>query len=349
MIAYSIFYLVEFILLIGFGFLKNNIFRISAIVLGIIFCGLRYETGYDYNSYVSFFNNLSDYDGLLEPGFYYFVTVANYFKIADVGLFFVFSLLTHWIAYLFLVRTSVNPNIAILVYLLIPGLFLNSFSIVRQALAVSLFAWATYKLVRKDDYLHYIILALFAISFHLPAIIPFSIAFLIFHTKTWYPGRLISISFLALSYIASIISIPQILLGLFIDTKYSYYILNQVPQGDLKIIGNLLISGFIIYHSVKFKGELIYSFYYKLWLMGGCFYYIFQEITPLTRISYYFSILSIPLLVLIPYYHNELKKVICFVSIILFYFLAFLLALYNDALVDDPITMLNYKSIFQKS
>lgn len=127
MITYSIFYLLEFVLLLVGAFLNINIFRVIAITVAIIFCGFRYETGYDYNSYVSFFNNLTDYDGLLEPGFYFFVAVANYLKISDVGLFFIFSLLTHLIAYLFLMRTSINPSIAILVYLLIPGLFFEFF------------------------------------------------------------------------------------------------------------------------------------------------------------------------------------------------------------------------------
>jgi transmembrane protein EpsG len=345
-IYYVAFFALECILL-GIGSLiRSRTISIAAVVLAIAFCGLRYETGYDYNSYRSFFEDLWTYEGLLEPGFFYFVDLANIVGASTFALFFLFALVTHGLAYYTLRKVSVSPNLAFLIYLLIPGLYLNSFSILRQAFAVSVFAYATYRLIAKESKLEYVCWGLLATSFHFTAALPFLVAFAMFRSA-WVPTRGTCLLLLIASLIISQLPVAQTLLGMFGGTKFESYAEGQEQQGVLKIIASNLLALFIIYHARYFERSKALMYFLKLWLTGAILYNCFVQFTPVTRISYYFGFFSIPLLIYIVEMYRGSLKLLTRASLILFFAAGFVVAMYNDSLVDDYLNMSNYKTIIE--
>lgn len=347
MIYYSAFFLAELALLYFASTMRVQPLRMLAALLAIAFCGLRYETGYDYNSYRSFFEDLEIYEGILEPGFHYAIASANRLGISTSGIFFLFAMFTHGIAFAALMRTANNRSLAFLIYLLIPGLYLNSFSIVRQALAVAIFGWAAYRLISGNRKIEFLLLGALAASFHLPAIIPTIVAFAIYLGPRGIPKNSTSSIILLASLIASQLPLAQLALGFFSDTKYEFYMEGQASQGLAKVAGTVVIAAFMVWHSDYFSKDPMRAFFYKLWLIGAVMFNIFMQITPLTRISYYFSIIAIPLFVDAALAHHKLDRLICRGFVVAFFAAGFIAALYNDTLVDDPITMLNYKSILE--
>lgn len=347
MIYYATFFiLVSIFLGLGSGLRSRDL---SAVAAGfaIVFCGLRYETGYDYDAYRSFFEQLWMYEGLVEPGFYYFVQFANTIGISTFAMFFLFAVVTHGIAYIVLTRASVNPNLAFLIYLLIPGLYLNSFSILRQALAVSLFGYAAFRLVTKGSGLKYLLVGLVAISFHFTAVIPFTVAYILFRFSSRVPTRLICIVLLMASLIMGQFPIAQTILGMFAGTKFESYVDWMDQQSPVKVFASNLLAVFIICHLNSFEKDKTLTYFFKIWLVGAILYNVFIQFTPLTRISYYFSFLSIPLLVYATYLYAGYRRVFMRSALVLFFVLGFSMSIYTDMQQTDGLNMSNYKTILE--
>lgn len=346
-IYYGLFFILEFALLGVGSRIRSRALSISAVVLAISFCGLRYETGYDYNAYRSFFEDLWIYEGLVEPGFFYFVHLANTIEISTYVLFFLFSLVTHGLAYHTLAKVSISPNLAFLFYLLIPGLYLNSFSILRSAFAVSIFGYATFRLISRGAQLEYFALAALAISFHFTAALPFFVAFALFRSKMGMPSRLTCALLLLGALIVSQLGVVETILGVFGGTKYESYAIGQESQNALKILASNLLALFILYHRNYFEQTKALAYFFNVWLAGAILYNGLVQFSDVTRISYYFSFFSIPLLIYATSIHKDVVAFLTRAGLILFFSAAFAVAMYNDMQVEDLLNLSNYKSIFE--
>lgn len=347
MIYYTLFFLAEFALLLLANIMHSRSLSVFAVVLAIAFCGLRYETGYDYNAYRSFFEDLWLYEGLVEPGFYYFVHVANSVGVTTFALFFLFALVTHGLAYHTLTKASPSPNLAFLIYLLIPGLYLNSFSILRSAFAVAVFGYAALRLISRGGKLEYLAWGALATSFHYTALFPFFVAFVLFLGPRQLPSRLTCALLFFGSLIASQLPIAQTILNAFGGTKFDGYAALEEHQGALKILASSLLTFFIIYHARYFERSQMLGYFFKVWLVGVVLFNVFIQFTPVTRISYYFGFFSIPLLIHATSVHRGFARSLSRPALIMFFSAGFAAALYNDALVADPLNMSNYKTIFE--
>jgi transmembrane protein EpsG len=347
MMYYALFFFVESALLFLASLMRSRSLSILAAMVAITFCGLRFETGYDYNSYRSFFEEIWIYEGLLEPGFYYFVHFANTVGASSFVLFFLFALLTHGFAYYTLGQMSNSPNLAFLIYLLIPGLYLNSFSILRSAFAVIIFAYAAFRLISGKSKLEYLAWAMLATSFHYTAAAPFFIAFVIFLGPRGLPSRSICMLLLTSCLIASQLPLAQTVLGIFAGTKFESYAEMNIPQGGLKILASNLLAIFIIYRSRYFEYSQVFTYFFKVWLVGSLLLNVFIEFSPVTRISYYFGFLSIPLMIHAASVHGGLVRLLSQLALIIFFSAGFIAALYNDTLAVDEFNMSNYKTIFE--
>lgn len=347
MIYYALFFLVEGGLLYSANQMRSRPITISAVALAIAFCGFRYETGYDYGSYRFFFENLDMYEGFLEPGFYYFVKIANSMEVTTFTLFFLFALVTQGLAYKTLTKISSSPNLAFLIYLLIPGLFLNSFSILRGALALSIFTYAAYRLISRKSKLEFLAWGALASSFHFTAVLPFFIAFALFMGSRKLPSRTTCMLLFFVSMITSQLPIAQTILNAFGGTKYEEYAGWDVHQSAVKILGASLLALFIIFHSRHFGRSQMLTYFFKIWLVGVILFNVFIQFTAVTRISYYFSFFSIPLLINVSSFYKGYARLLIHLLLIMFFSAAFATALYNDTQVYNPLNMLDYKTIFE--
>ena len=346
MIYYALFFFVEGALLVFANLMRRRALGLIAAAVAIAFCGFRYETGYDYNAYRDFFEDIEIYEAMLEPGFNFLVYLANTVEVSAFALFFLFSLMTHGLAHLALSKMSTSPNLAFLLYLLIPGLYLNSFSVIRSAFAVAVFGYAVFKLISGGRKLEYLAWGALAISFHYTAVFPFFVAFMIFLAQKGLPSRSACILLLITSLLASQLPIAQAILNAFGGTKFDSYAELRESQNSLKILASNLLALFIIFRSRYFKDDKNLTFYFKIWLVGVLLFNTFIEFSAVTRISYYFGFFSIPLLICAASAYGRLGQLIGRSALIVFFSAGFIVALYNDTLVADPLNMSNYKTIF---
>lgn len=347
MIYYALFFIAEFALLFLSNMLRSRALSVLAGTLAVAFCGLRFETGYDYNSYRAFFEDIWSYEGLIEPGFHYFVYLGNTLGVSTFGFFFLFALATHGLAFHTLRKASANPNMAFLIYLLIPGLYLNSFSLLRSAFAVSIFAYAAFRLITERSKLEYLAWGALATSFHFTAVLPFLVAFFIFLGPKRLPARSTCLLLFFGSLIASQLPIAQTILNAFGGTKFVSYAEWEEHQGALKIFASSLLALFILYHVRYFKRSETLGFFFKVWLVGVVLFNVFLQFTPVTRIAYYFGFFSIPLLMHATSVYRRRPRAISRSALLIFFLAAFSTALYNDSLALDPLNMSNYKTIFE--
>lgn len=347
MIYYAAFFLAEFALLFLSNIMRSRALGILAGTLAVAFCGLRFETGYDYYSYRAFFEDIWSYEGLLEPGFYYFVCLGKTLGVSVFGFFFLFALATHGLAFHSLRKMSANPNMAFLIYLLIPGLYLNSFSVLRSAFAVSIFAYAAFRLISERSKLEYLAWGALATSFHFTAALPFLVAFLIFLGPERLPARYTCLLVFFGSLIASQLPIAQAVLNAFGGTKFESYAEWEEHQGALKIIASSLLTIFILYHVRYYKRSERLRFFFKIWLVGVVLFNVFLQFTPVTRIAYYFGFFSIPLLTHAATIHRRLAGATSRFALIVFFSVAVATALYKDSLAPNPLNMSNYKTVFE--
>ncbi|MBC7751333.1 MAG: EpsG family protein [Candidatus Saccharibacteria bacterium] len=346
MIYYSLFFFAEGVLLLTANLMRRRVLGLVAAAVAIAFCGFRYETGYDYNNYRDFFENIEINGALLEPGFYFLVYLANMVELSTFALFFLFALMTHGLAYLTLSRMSIAPNLAFLIYLLIPGLYLNSFSVIRSAFAVVVFGYAAVRLISGGSRLEFIVWGALAASFHYTATLPFVVAFMIFLAPMGLPRRSVCIFLLITSLFASQLPLAQNILNAFGGTKFDSYAEMKESQNVIKIIASNLLALFVIWRSGFFKDSKSLAYYYKIWLVGVVLFNIFVEFSAVTRVSYYFGFFSIPLMICAVSGYGTLGKLMGRSALIVFFAASFVMALYNDTLVEDPLNMLNYQSIF---
>lgn len=346
MIYYIIFYLYEAVILGVLSKADNKIFGFLGLIGAIVFSGLRYQTGYDYNSYEYIFSNIQNFQGAIEPGFFWFIMLLKNFDIDNRAIFFLFSGFTQLFIYLGLKKLTKNYNLAFLIYLLIPGLYLNSFSIIRGGLALSLFIYAVGIIISENSVKKFIIIGIISSLIHYTAVIPFFIFYIIkYKTPKLSVNNFFLIGMILASVFISQTEIPNKILGILAGTRFEAYIEMYEPQIFIKILAVNLLGTFIIINSNPMKCTYPYSKYFTMWFIGIITYNIFVNFTPVTRVTYFFSFFSIPILLFIIDTQKFLIRKIYLILLLLFFSSALINSLYNDTLNDNYPNMLNYKTL----
>lgn len=132
--------------LVGYGYKKKNIvLQIIGLLIPILLCGLRFNVGIDYPSYLDAYADITNpqvvdrYGGTtkLEPTFY-LISYLSYFIFSNpIAIFVTYSAVTVFAFYKSL--TLMKPKyISIALFFFYSIFFLNSFNIMRQGAAISL-------------------------------------------------------------------------------------------------------------------------------------------------------------------------------------------------------------------
>ncbi len=168
---FSIFDLIPYILLFSFLYMlavsnnKNKLRNIAIVV--VVFLGIRYGIGYDYFQYREW---------ILDPTLKSQEPLAQYFaefssKIHYQLFFLITSVLTIFPVYYISKKYSINPIMSFMVYMLVPMLFLDGMSTIRNAVAYPMVLWAFLLLLQKEHKYLAIIPLVIAIGFHNSAIV----------------------------------------------------------------------------------------------------------------------------------------------------------------------------------
>lgn len=323
----------------------NHVFEIFALFIIIGFVGLRYNTGYDYLSYVNIYES-GFIDDRMEPGFIGYLNILRFFGLSAQVMFFTFALATFLFLYLGIKKYTTHHAIALLIFILIPGLFLNTLSIIRQEFSMAVAFYAFYFLVNKK-YTQYIFLMLIGTSFHYSCGIILFIHLLVFK----YIHKL-NTSYYFYIVVASLIlaklNVVNLLTTLIIGGKYASYIEGD-PVSFIKLVVLNSLTVFIIFFSKSLIQKRDSNKYAIAFVVLSVFFLnVFSSLLILTRLAYYFKIFEIVIVAELIYLFAKRYRVFILLGFLSFYIFIFIGSLFNDISADgegQP-KMIPYKSIF---
>lgn len=330
----------------------EKIISLSLFIVMIFIGGFRDRIGWDYNSYVHWYLN-GNRDNDVEFGFLVIMKVFRYFNLDYTFLFFFFSFFTYLFAYLGIRKYTKKSTLPLVLYFMIPVLFLYSFTYIRQFLSVTI-AFYAFSFLLEKRYWSYFLLMILGISIHYSCLIPCVVFLIVFK---W--GRCMKIRYLYISMMISFI-VSQIgiihLLSLFLkDSHYLFYVSNKfaVPVPLMKLL-LLNVTGLIVlWYYDKYEFQLTNQKYLLLaYLFSIIFVNIFSESTELTRIYIYFRIFEILLVSEIIFYALLNKKFWLTSFICCFYIFPFFRAIKIDGEKQkyEEQKLIPYKSVlFKKS
>lgn len=347
-----IFYILFLLLITGLVLIqylypnKQKVLWVATFLIVVLISGFRERIGADYDSY-AFWYVYKTRDADFEFGFVVIMNLFRWLNLNVFSLFLFFSFFTGYFLFVGIKKYTSNSNIALLFYILIPSLYLTSFTLIRQSFSVVISFYAFYYLINKK-YLIYLLLMLFGVSIHKSCFIPFILFYLVFkfadRIKVVHMYGLIICSFLLSRF-----DFVQVFKILFEKSRYLYYFSNPDLQVDFfKIVIMNLEGIFFLYYFQKLKNKYPYQ---KYILILYCFSIIFTNFfcknSDMSRIATYFRIFEIVVLADLIFLENNRKRIVVFLFFYGLYFSAFLIGLKKDSEIQnkDMPRFIPYKNI----
>ena len=346
MIIYNLFVAIIMVLLIFNSFIKTDIqlFQILALILLVFFAGFRFETGYDWAMYRNFYEYDTFHDNI-EFGYIFFIKLLRYFFDDYQSLFFFTALATYIFLYLGIKKYTNHSSIALVLFLLIPGLFLNTFSILRQELAIAITFYA-FSFLRDKKFFNYIFLMILAFSFHYTAFIAF-----ITHLVVWQYASKVKYNFYYFLILFSMLFLGFNIGGVvYLFTKGARYEFYQT--GDSVSLLKILILNFLAIVYIYFSPKIIEKnknniYIVALFVMSIVYLNVFSSVIALSRFSYYFKIFEIVLVAELLFVFDKKIRVLALIFLVVLYSILFLGALRVDMAETRTVNnLIPYKNIF---
>ena len=310
----------------------GNSFMYLALAVIIFFAGFRFEIGYDYSKYLAgymFDDELKHW----EPLFNFFVRIIREvnFGLEIQAMFLFYSTLTALVLYKALRSLTPHYRLGILFYVLVPSLYLNSFSVVRQGIAlVILFYGLQYLVKEKPDYKKYIVVSFIAFMFHYSSLF-IALLYLLgnkFFEKmySWVLYTFLIVISLALSFA----HVGKLILSV-MPGHFSAYANMAYAVSPLKL---LIINAFFLFFMLQ-KNAFIKNKLEKYLLnsifIGLLIFNVFSDFVYVSRLGQYLLVAEI---VLVPIYLYSLKdglnRKIMLVLFLLYYLFNFNFTLLRD-------------------
>lgn len=334
-----------FLLLIdNFNKQKNSLIRYFLLFLIIVVSGTRYEVGYDYYNYVNYYSIWLPYN--LEPLFIYLVQLEQLITDNYQILFLTFSFLTISVIYYAITKYTKYIKTSFLFYLLIPGLYITSFSTLRQSLAMAFFFLAMYFLLYPKNKFKYVFYSVISVLLHYSAIVPVLIVIIFYKVLKVNYSFFIYAFFIVLSLILLNIDFVEILLSN-APGRYGSYL--DMPR-EIPIYKVFLVNVFmliIVFFKNKFIKENEDIVLINLLFVGIIILNLFSNFEHVSRLSHYFTIFQIIILSKLIYSSKKqyIKYLLLYITTI-FYALILIKALYSDTLETYNPKMTPYKNYF---
>lgn len=330
----------------------GNTFMYLALGIIIFFAGFRFEIGYDYPKYLAGYLYESELREW-EPLFTFLVRVLRNinFGLDSQGMFLFFSGLTVIILYKALQKLTPHYRLGILIYLLVPSLYLSSFSVIRQGVAlVVLFYGLQYITKEKAEYKKYFLVAVIAFLFHYSSIF---VAFIYVAGGKFFQRNYSWLFYTFLIVISFFLSFAHIgkLLLMYAPGHFSTYANNY--GFSVSILKLLVVNGFFLFF--MFQKDRFLKTKLDIYLLNSLFlglmiFNIFSDFVFVSRLAQYFLAAEI---VLVPIYLYTVKDVfirrLMLGLFIVYYLFNFNYALYRDKVynVDHKLhTLIPYKNYF---
>lgn len=274
--------------------------------------GLRWEIGTDWNNYYKYFNYCLVFD---EQGFEIGYKILNILIRSITDSYSIYLIIYAIIFYAIIFRStkkySIDPllSIVVLYYLTLPYLGMN-----RQFFAVAICLYSVTYIIQKRP-LYFILTIAIASCFHISAVL-FSIAYSLkrIYSLKFYLIIIIIACIANLMCIASRIESLLPFAGLFIRNKLDLYTslgeTNTLIGSITGIIKRLIwvILALLVSSSIKGKDRGNFYLFFNIYLMGCCFYLLFNNSIFqifVSRLTIYFNLFEI---LLIPYIFKLFKS-----------------------------------------
>lgn len=300
MLVYLGFIIVMAALLFWMKKSKSKKPAIIALLVLILFSGLRYRVGTDYSLYEKIYLGITEGSNLTRTGGGYKI-LSNIFSLVfpntAVPLISFVAIITNLCIYRFCKKNSVNPALSIFLYIAL-GFYTLTFNIFRQMLSVSLVLFS-YNFLKENKYVRYAILSILAVIMHKVAL--FAVVVIFVFEKIW--KKKLNPIFLVAAGIMGLLCYGFLFQLIFVFIKSLHtYATNQstfVPglgtfmllavYGVFFVLVNLKRNALIEKNSNNLTYINIYSVSYILMLFSA-------KNIMFMRVSYYISIFIILLL-----------------------------------------------------
>lgn len=307
------------------------------IFLWAIVQGGQYNVGTDYFTYLYYFDNphsLSYFSDKGEWGFYYLIRFCHSIGVTGQGVFVIITLLESVIFFVICIKFDKNnPEIFILLYIVLSSLFHNQMNAVRQSVAVYFVTLSILYFVDKR-WKEFILLIVTAFTFH-NSVFLFVLLLPSFFVIWKQYKFLLYLLLLILSSIFVFLPVENIVreFSVFLP-NYSHYAESDYLSGIpfLGKITKVCVLPIYLYSLVVLKSNFLSSREYRLFIVGIVAYSLkniclVSSVT--NRVGFYFMLLSIfPIYYLIQYLQKtkQTKKVyLVYYMLILFYCMKVLL------------------------
>jgi hypothetical protein len=325
---------------------------ISLTLLGIMILigGFRDRIGWDYTSYIHWYLE-GTRDAGFEFGFLGIMKVFRYLNLDYHFLFFFFSFFTYLFAYLGVQKYTKKTSLPLVLYVLIPVLFLYSFTYIRQFLSVTI-AFYAFSFLLDKKYVNYFLLMFLGVSIHYSCLIPFLVFLIVykwgFFVKSYHLYLLMGVTF-----IIGQVGIIHWLSLFFKDSHYLYYVSNKfavvVPLLKLLVINAMcfLVINYYNKYGFQYPNQ---KYLLVLYVCSILFLNLFSESRELTRLYIYFRIFEIILVAEIIYATLKNKRFWFIGFVCCFYLLPYFRAITIDyERGPKNLKLIPYKSILFKS
>ena len=319
--------------------------QICLITVVVYFAAFRDGLGQDYDGYKDLLINgyFNEYT-LKEPGFSVFSNIVYFTELSPVFFFLMMALMTN---YLFINSFYRYNHTFLIIFIYLTGsiFYFNTFNLVRQMAAASLFMFGI-RFVENRKFLYYLLCILLAASFHISAIFLIPIYFIV---NRVYSNKLL-ISVLVFSYIVG--QILKVDLTSFLAqyfTLYYWYFEDEVvvvtESGYLTLFFNLVLILLIFYK--KRSEDVQYKIVFNLFFIGVILYNLMPSFYFIFRFATYFIVFA-P--IVLPFLEKKFPKRVWTFILILGFGAMFIFTLFSS--LDNPKiipnTVLNLESVFDR-
>lgn len=341
--------------------LHNRVFAAPALALLLFFTGFREAITPDLQRYKEMYENIGGANSLsMEPSFRLISESLHAIGFDYHALFFTYSLITLLFVYLGIKNYGEQIKLSLLLFVLLPGYFLNMFVEMREVCAVAIAFYAT-SLLSQREIRHRIwkclIFAALSVLFHYSAIL-YWVIFLLSRKatrKAYSPGFYLAI-------LLGSLCIPTSALTGFIHLaaypilppKYQGYInlfmaleTNLAESGQmLKSLIYIAIAVFFIFSGRSGQDDERYRVQLNLFVIGVVILNMTRSFADISRLAYFFLIYQITIFPFIVVRMRERSyQVLAAYSLFLFYFAQFVWGLFFYSEEAGSYVFLHYQNV----
>jgi len=340
---------------------KTKIFFYFSVLMVLFFVGFKDILSPDFERYALTYDNIENFRlGAFEPLFIVLSKILKNLGLSYYSLFFIYSFLTIFFILAGIKNLTKHQYFAFLLFLLVPGFFLNMFVEMRQILAVAIVFYSIELFLSKKK--SFLLFAILSIITHYSAIFFWVIFVFIYRSlKKMYSFKtytiLLVLSFILVAIFRADLYVFNIVFKLPLPffkkyVPYLEYVLNLgIDQVQLQFfkntfyIMNVLFLLFIFrkFCSNKQQAEIVML---NLIFIGVLILNIAYYIGPISRLAYYFLIFQIVVIpnIVFSLKWKELKILILYIYTVLFCIM-FIKGLFYYSQEAQTYIFLNYKNI----